>query len=405
MALNEEQAKAYMHKLLSTMVAQKGSDLFISADFPPSMKAHGSMTPMATQKLTGEITKTLAHSLMNDVQREEFAKEMECNFAMSIPGIARFRVNVFVQQRQTGMVIRTIPAEIPNFEKMGLPPILKDVIMNKRGLVLLTLVLSLQASYAAPLILLAQNRQADRDRVQFQEDRLRTERLLADSDYLAREIADFLGIPVGQARLRRFPDSEVSFQIDENIRGTDVFIVQPTCSPVDEHIMEMCVMIDAFRRSSASRITAVIPYYGYARQLGLSYSLARFTELLVDRPVCVHLLWRYFEARFQPGLVGDRAAAIASAPAPKINISTNPTNSFQSIEASPRLPERVRASSLFVAELARRAQVPLAEMAQSGVSRHHAQARQDVGSDRHDGRRKVVGRAPPRAAPRPAGTR
>src|SRR4051812_31912686 len=83
---------------------------------------------------------------------------------------------------------------------------------------------------------------------------------------LAREIAAFLGVPVGQARLRRFPDSEVSFQIDENIRGTDVFIVQPTCSPVDEHIMEMLVMIDAFRRSSAARITAVGPYYGYARQ-------------------------------------------------------------------------------------------------------------------------------------------
>jgi ribose-phosphate pyrophosphokinase len=83
---------------------------------------------------------------------------------------------------------------------------------------------------------------------------------------LAREIADFLGIPVGQARLRRFPDSEVSFQIDENIRGTDVFVVQPTCYPVDQHIMEMLVMIDAFRRSSAARITAVIPYYGYARQ-------------------------------------------------------------------------------------------------------------------------------------------
>jgi ribose-phosphate pyrophosphokinase len=83
---------------------------------------------------------------------------------------------------------------------------------------------------------------------------------------LAREIAGFLGVPVGQARLRRFPDSEVSFQIDENIRGTDVFIVQPTCSPVDQHIMEMLVMIDAFRRSSAARITAVIPYYGYARQ-------------------------------------------------------------------------------------------------------------------------------------------
>ena len=83
---------------------------------------------------------------------------------------------------------------------------------------------------------------------------------------LAREIAAFLGVAVGQARLRRFPDSEVSFQIDENIRGTDVFIVQPTCSPVDQHIMEMLVMIDAFRRSSAARITAVVPYYGYARQ-------------------------------------------------------------------------------------------------------------------------------------------
>ena len=83
---------------------------------------------------------------------------------------------------------------------------------------------------------------------------------------LAKEIAEFLGIQAGQARLRRFPDSEVSFQIDENIRGADVFIVQPTSNPVDQHLMEMLVMIDAFRRSSAARITAVIPYYGYARQ-------------------------------------------------------------------------------------------------------------------------------------------
>jgi len=83
---------------------------------------------------------------------------------------------------------------------------------------------------------------------------------------LTREIAEFLGLPVGQAKLRRFPDTEVSFQIDENIRGTDVFIVQPTSPSVDEHIMELLVMIDAFRRSSAARITAVIPYYGYARQ-------------------------------------------------------------------------------------------------------------------------------------------
>jgi ribose-phosphate pyrophosphokinase len=83
---------------------------------------------------------------------------------------------------------------------------------------------------------------------------------------LAHEIADFLGVPMGHARLQRFPDTECSFQIDENIRGTDVFIVQPTCADVDRSIMELCVMIDAFRRSSASRITAVIPYYGYARQ-------------------------------------------------------------------------------------------------------------------------------------------
>src|SRR5437588_12210729 len=83
---------------------------------------------------------------------------------------------------------------------------------------------------------------------------------------LTREIAAFLGVSVGQARLRRFPDTEVSFQIDENIRGTDVFVVQPTCADVDRHLVELCVMMDAFRRSSASRITAVIPYYGYARQ-------------------------------------------------------------------------------------------------------------------------------------------
>src|SRR5215213_3939465 len=83
---------------------------------------------------------------------------------------------------------------------------------------------------------------------------------------LTKDIADFLGIPQGQARLRRFPDSEVSFQIDENIRGADVFIVQPTSAPVDQHLMELMIMVDAFRRSSAARITAVVPYYGYARQ-------------------------------------------------------------------------------------------------------------------------------------------
>jgi ribose-phosphate pyrophosphokinase len=79
---------------------------------------------------------------------------------------------------------------------------------------------------------------------------------------LTAEIAEFLSVPVGRARLQRFPDTECSFQIDENIRGTDVFIVQPTCADVDRNLVELCVMMDAFRRSSASRITAVIPYYG-----------------------------------------------------------------------------------------------------------------------------------------------
>ena len=87
---------------------------------------------------------------------------------------------------------------------------------------------------------------------------------------LAKDICEFLGVSLGQCRLRRFPDTEVSFQIDENIRGTDVFIIQPTCATqtgsVDQHLMELMIMVDAFRRSSAARITAVIPYYGYARQ-------------------------------------------------------------------------------------------------------------------------------------------
>ena len=135
-ALTEEQARAYMHKLLAAMSQAGGSDLFISHDFPPSMKSHGSMTPLTSQKLTGDVTRVLAHAMMNERQREEFAKEMECNFAISIPNISRFRVNVYVQQQHVAMVVRTIASEIPNFEKLDLPPVLKEVIMNKRGLVL-----------------------------------------------------------------------------------------------------------------------------------------------------------------------------------------------------------------------------------------------------------------------------
>ena len=134
--LSEEQAKDYMHKLLAAMAKAGGSDLFIAHDYPPSMKAHGTMTPLTQQKLTGEVTAQLARSLMNEKQRGEFATELECNFAIVVPGVSRFRVNVFVQQGNVGMVLRTIAAEIPNFEKLRLPEVLKSVVMEKRGLVL-----------------------------------------------------------------------------------------------------------------------------------------------------------------------------------------------------------------------------------------------------------------------------
>ena len=100
------------------------------------MKAHGEMQTLSSKKLSGEVTRKLAHAMMNELQREEFAKEMECNFAVTIPTGPRFRVNVFMQQQHVGMVIRAIAQEIPNFEKLALPEILKEVVMNKRGLVL-----------------------------------------------------------------------------------------------------------------------------------------------------------------------------------------------------------------------------------------------------------------------------
>jgi len=130
------EAQAYIHKLLTVMHHQGGSDLFVSADFPPSMKHQGAMKPLSGQKLSGEVTRALAMSLMNERQRVEFEAEMECNFAISLPNVCRFRVNVYVQQQSVSMVVRTIASEIPNFEKLELPDILKEVIMTKRGLVL-----------------------------------------------------------------------------------------------------------------------------------------------------------------------------------------------------------------------------------------------------------------------------
>jgi len=135
--MTNEQALAYMHNLLRGMLDKKASDLFISADFPPSMKIDGKMTPVTQQKLTGEHTKAFAEALMNEKQRKEFEIEKESNFAIWPKAIGRFRVNVFVQQEKVGMVLRTITTSIPRFDDLGLPSVLKEVMMTKRGLVIL----------------------------------------------------------------------------------------------------------------------------------------------------------------------------------------------------------------------------------------------------------------------------
>jgi len=132
-----EQAKNYINSLLMTMLNKKGSDLFISNDFPPSMKIDGKMTPAATHKLTPLHTKAIAYTVMNEKQRAEFEAEKECNFAISPEAIGRFRVNVFIQQGHVGMVLRTITTQIPNFDDLKLPPVLKEVALTKRGLVIL----------------------------------------------------------------------------------------------------------------------------------------------------------------------------------------------------------------------------------------------------------------------------
>lgn len=129
-------AKNFMFRLLKNVFDHEGSDLFISADFPPSMKHQGMMKPLSSQSLSAEKTKLFAYSLMNEKQQAEFERDLECNFAISIPEVSRFRINVFQQQLNVGMVIRTITSEIPNFTKLKLPPSLKDVIMQKRGLIL-----------------------------------------------------------------------------------------------------------------------------------------------------------------------------------------------------------------------------------------------------------------------------
>ena len=134
--MERDEALKFLQQLLAMMVQKGGSDLFITAGFPPAIKIDGRITPVTAQPLSPQHTIELARSVMNDKQAAAFEETKECNFAISPAGIGRFRVNAFIQQGRTGLVMRTINTQIPRFENLGLPAVLKDVGMTKRGLVL-----------------------------------------------------------------------------------------------------------------------------------------------------------------------------------------------------------------------------------------------------------------------------
>jgi twitching motility protein PilU len=135
--MERDQASKFMFDLLRLMLAKKGSDLFITAGFPPAVKIDGKMTPVSAQPLTAAHTLDLARSIMNDKQAAGFELTKEANFAISPGDIGRFRVSAFVQMGAVGMVLRTINSDIPKLEELGLPEVLKDVVMSKRGLVIM----------------------------------------------------------------------------------------------------------------------------------------------------------------------------------------------------------------------------------------------------------------------------
>ena len=132
--MERDQASKFINDLLQLMVNRKGSDLFLTAEFPPAIKVDGAVARVSPQPLSPNHTMALARSIMSDRQMAEFERTKECNFAISPAGIGRFRVNAFIQQGRVGMVLRTIPADIPTIDQLGLPQVLKDVAMTKRGL-------------------------------------------------------------------------------------------------------------------------------------------------------------------------------------------------------------------------------------------------------------------------------
>ncbi len=135
--MEREQATKFMYDLLRLMLSKKGSDLFVTVGFPPAIKIDGKMTPVSNTPLSPSHTVELARSIMNDKQAADFEANKECNFAIAPAGIGRFRVNAFVQQANIGIVLRVITTTIPKIEDLGLPTVLKDIIMTKRGLVIM----------------------------------------------------------------------------------------------------------------------------------------------------------------------------------------------------------------------------------------------------------------------------
>ncbi len=134
--MENDSARKYLYSLLSKMQEDGGSDLFITAGAPPCMRLHGKITPLTEKKMTPQQTMALTVAVMEEKEQTEFQATRECNFAISVPDVARFRVNAFVQRGSAGMVIRIIGFEVPSFDKLNLPVVLKDVAMTTRGLVI-----------------------------------------------------------------------------------------------------------------------------------------------------------------------------------------------------------------------------------------------------------------------------
>lgn len=134
--MERDQASKFVNDLLRLMVSRNGSDLFLTAEFPPAIKIDGKVTKVSPQPLTGQHTLQLARAVMNDKQAAEFERTKECNFAISPQGVGRFRVNAFMQQGAVGLVFRTIPKTLPTIESLELPQVLKSVALSKRGLVI-----------------------------------------------------------------------------------------------------------------------------------------------------------------------------------------------------------------------------------------------------------------------------